>query len=633
MTADPKAPGAAAVYLNYEEATDDPLHYHEVYARIKVLTEKGKELATVNITSDSFFKVSDVHARTIHSDGKVIPLEGKPEQLLGLKSGDEKVNRTVFTLPGVEVGSILEYRYQLRYDDNSVAPPQWIIQNSYFIHKAHYAFKPFGLFQPGPVTGQVSEDITDASGHIARKLIWWPILPQGVQVKTVPGRFVLDLQDVPPRPDEAWMPPTQSMIYQVHFYYMSSFDSRDFWNSEAKRWSKEVDHFAEPSGVIKAAVASIVTPNDSDLEKAKKLYKTVQGLENTDFTRQKGKAEMKQLGLRQARRAEDTWAQKSGSRQDIALLYLAMLRAAGLTAWDMKVVNRNKALFAPQYMSWDQFDDDIVILNTGGKDIYLDPGEKMCPFEVLNWKHTAAGGVRQGAEGRSAVNTPVLPYTENTVFRAGDVTVDEHGEVTGQFRFVLNGQQALYWRQQALLEDPDELKKEFDRDLQQVFPPGVDAHVDHFLSLDDPDTKLMAIINATGTVGAATSKRLMLPGFFFESNKQRTFVSQEKRETPVDMHYGEMVTDEVTYRFPPSMQVEGAPPNAKLPWTNQAVLIVKVANKPGEFTVVRQFARGFTFVDADEYQDLRSYYQKVAQNDEQQVVLTVPAPETAQKAN
>jgi hypothetical protein len=49
MTSDPKAPGAAAVYLYFEEKTDDPLHYHSVYARVKVLTEKGKELATVEV--------------------------------------------------------------------------------------------------------------------------------------------------------------------------------------------------------------------------------------------------------------------------------------------------------------------------------------------------------------------------------------------------------------------------------------------------------------------------------------------------------------------------------------------------------------------------------------------------------
>ena len=111
MTSDPKAPGAAAVYLNVEEVTDDPLHYHSFYARIKVLLEKGKELATVEIPYQrGNFKVDDIKARTIHSDGTVIPLAAKPEDLLASKTTDKQIGRMVFTLPSVEVGSILEYR-------------------------------------------------------------------------------------------------------------------------------------------------------------------------------------------------------------------------------------------------------------------------------------------------------------------------------------------------------------------------------------------------------------------------------------------------------------------------------------------------------------------------------------------
>ena len=37
MTADPKAPGAAAVYLNVEEVANDQFHSMSFYARIKVL--------------------------------------------------------------------------------------------------------------------------------------------------------------------------------------------------------------------------------------------------------------------------------------------------------------------------------------------------------------------------------------------------------------------------------------------------------------------------------------------------------------------------------------------------------------------------------------------------------------------
>ena len=49
MTADPKAPGADAVYLDINEVANDPMHYESTYRRIKVLTEKGKEQATVEV--------------------------------------------------------------------------------------------------------------------------------------------------------------------------------------------------------------------------------------------------------------------------------------------------------------------------------------------------------------------------------------------------------------------------------------------------------------------------------------------------------------------------------------------------------------------------------------------------------
>src|SRR5579872_5620634 len=61
MTSDPKAPGASAVYLYREETTDDLLHFHSMYVRIKVLSEKGKELATVRIPYERrSFKVTDI---------------------------------------------------------------------------------------------------------------------------------------------------------------------------------------------------------------------------------------------------------------------------------------------------------------------------------------------------------------------------------------------------------------------------------------------------------------------------------------------------------------------------------------------------------------------------------------------
>jgi len=624
MTADPKAPGAAAVYLYREEVTDDMLHYHSVYARIKVLTEKGKELATVQLPYLSgATKIDDIKARTIHSDGTIIPLQGKPEDLLAEKSGDRTISRKVFNLPSVEVGSILEYRYQIRYDDNRYSSPHWEVQQKYFVHKAHYAFTPFKAFLKGN-QNETSHYLIDEDGNAANTLIWWHILPPGADVKTdAVGRFSVDVIDVPAIPDEEWMPPIQSLFYQVLFYYKSSRNSGEFWLDAAKRWSKEVNEFAEPTKQIRDAADGLVSSGDSDLEKAKKLYKGVQALDNTDFSREKGVSERKQLKLKAAKRAEDTWAQKSGSSEDIALLYLALLRAEGLQAYAMKVVDRDEGIFAPGYLNFHQLDDNIILLNNGGKEILLDPGEKMCPFQTVHWRHSSAGGVRQSAGGPGAATSPLQPYTANTLMRTADLTVDSQGGIDGTIRFALKGQEALRWRQEAVKNDEAEVKKLFDKWIATMVPEGVEAHVDHFLALDDPESNLLVVIKVQGAIGSVTSKRLIIPGLFFETRSHHPFVDQEKRQEPVDMHYGSLTNDEVVYHLPAELSVESTPQDTKIPWEGHAVFVVKSQAEAGQITIARSLARAFTFAKAEEYQSLRDFYQKVAAADQQQLVLTM----------
>ena len=86
MTSDPKAPGAPAVYLYREEITEGANGLSTIYARIKVLTEKGKELASVEVPFlRGAAKVEKVEGRTVHPDGAIVPLNVKPEELVVVK--------------------------------------------------------------------------------------------------------------------------------------------------------------------------------------------------------------------------------------------------------------------------------------------------------------------------------------------------------------------------------------------------------------------------------------------------------------------------------------------------------------------------------------------------------------------
>jgi hypothetical protein len=628
MTADPKAPGAAAVYLNVEETTNDGLHFHTSYARIKVLADKGKELATVEIPYErDTFKIVNIKARTIHSDGSVTPLAGKPEDLLISKKVDRngehtQFNRTVFTLPNVEVGCILEYRYDISYDDNTFSSPEWVIQLPYFVHKAHYFFSPFKAFMPG-VQNSTSAYLLDEHGRKLNSLVWIFKLPNGLSVKPdAAGRFIVDVTDIPPAPDEEWMPPAESTLYRVHFYYKPAGSAIEFWSSDSKLWSKDVNHFAETSKSIKEAVAGLISPADSDLDKARKLYKAVQALDNTDYSRKKGETELKLLKLKAAKHAEDTWSQKSGDSEDIAMLYLAMLRAAGLTAYAEKIVDRQHGVFDSSYLSLRQLDNTLVVLSTGGKDIELDPGEKMCPFGTVNWKHSSAGGLIQSPKGADPVSSFPQKYPDNKTLRVGDVTIDGNGAMTGSFHFDMTGQQALGWRQKALMNDEAEVKKQFDQSLESIFPDGVEAHVDHFTGIDNPEVPLVAFIKAHGTLGAATSRRLMITAFFFETRNAHPFVAQEKRSQSVDMHYADSVLERVVFHMPAGFTVEGVPQESECSWPQHTVFTTQFIAAPGQVTIVRKLYRAFTFAKPEEYNDLRGFYQKVAAADQQQLVLT-----------
>jgi hypothetical protein len=193
------------------------------------------------------------------------------------------------------------------------------------------------------------------------------------------------------------------------------------------------------------------------------------------------------------------------------------------------------------------------------------------------------------------------------------------------------GQEALYWRQTALRNDPDELKMQFDRWLGSFVPEGVEVHIDHFLGLDDPEVNLMAMVKVRGSLGSATSKRLLLPGFFFQTRGRQPFVSQEKRLEPVDMHFADQVTDQITYHLPANLTVEGAPQDAKILWEGHAAMIAKSKIDPGQIVIARALSRGFTFAKPEEYQNLRGFYQKVAAADQAQLVLAKKPP--AEKGN
>jgi hypothetical protein len=288
----------------------------------------------------------------------------------------------------------------------------------------------------------------------------------------------------------------------------------------------------------------------------------------------------------------------------------------------MQVVNRNRAIFDANYLSTYQLDDYIVIVMIGGKEVFIDPGEKMCPFGLMHWKHTLAGGIRLTEKGPNFAVTPAMPYSQNSVQRVADLAIDADGSVKGSVRFILAGQEALHWRQLTLRNDAEEVKKQFNESMREYVPDGVQVEFDHFLGLEQYDSNLMGIVNVTGNLGSATGKHFFLPGLFFQSRASHPFVAQAKRDMPIDVHYPRKDVDEITYHLPPGFTVESAPQSSSVPWPNHAILKIDSKSEADSVKVVRSLLYNYTLLSPQDYSQIHDFYQKVATADQQQLVLS-----------
>ncbi len=158
--------------------------------------------------------------------------------------------------------------------------------------------------------------------------------------------------------------------------------------------------------------------------------------------------------------------------------------------------------------------------------------------------------------------------------------------------------------------------------MRNDLPEGVQADFDRFQALDDPTVNLIAYVKVSGSLGSVTGKHIFLPGLFFDSRAKHPFVAQDKRLTPIDLHYPKMEQEDVVYHLPSGYIVESAPKNPDLLWPNHALLRMNSAAKNGTVEVVRAFIRNFTLLGPGDYNNLHDFYLKIAAADQQPLVLT-----------
>jgi hypothetical protein len=630
MTSFPEQPGAAAVVLLREELDNDPMNFQQTYVRLKILTEQGKNYGAVELPySRRHFTLENVAGRTIHADGTIIPFDGKvfdKEIVRTRESGGhgERVNVKSFSLPDVQVGSVIEFRYTLRYDDHAFFAPEWRVQEQLYQRKASFKFIPFAGFL------QLPHD------EIGRGVAWTSMLPKGMapELKEVPvsaqasAREVesyveLNMHDVAPLVSEPYMPPQDTLLYRVKFYYTVTPKQDQYWKDEGKFWNKDVDSFLNKKNGLDAAVQAAVAGSGTPEQKVRNIYGMISGMENWSYEPARERQEDKTLGIKTNAGAEDVLRQRGGSHDDLNRLFVALVRTAGIPAFMMLVPSRDQDIFEPALMSMQQFSAEIAIVQLDGKDVFLDPGTKFCPYGVLDWRFSSTRGLRQDGSGKgtSFAETPLVDYKKNMLQRLAKLQLNEDGKAEGIVNIGYYGQEKMDLRREGGKTDAEGKKKLLEDKVKKWLPGDADVQVTGApLDWDGTETGLIAKYKVSFPLAVNSGKRWIVPVHVFQVNEKPRFSASE-RVNPVYFPHEFLELDEVHVTVPASMDVESLPKDEKVKTDFAAYVTEQKDEGNHSVRAVRTLILGGLLFPKENYGELKTFFDQVSKGDEQPLLL------------
>lgn len=584
-----------AAILDWVRVDDNQDAVTSEYYRVKIFNEEGKKYGDVEVAYlpgyPVFEFVDAISARTIQPDGRIVPFHGQVYDKMLMKSGRRMLRAKTFSLPDVQPGSIIEYRFQRRWKDYILFDTTWLVQRDIPVMHAKLSLKPMNT------AGQFSSFFTYVG------------LPAGkVPVRNPATKtYHLELENIPPFAAEAFAPPEEMMMARVNFYYTESRVVLDkFWDAEAARWAKRIENFIG----AESAYGAHVPKADDPMEKLRGVYAKAQSLKNLSYDENSSGAENKN--------ALAVLTNGAGYRDEINRAFVGMARAAGFDASVVRVAPRDEAFFSDKLPDANQMGAEVAVVTVKGQPLYLDPGTPGAPFGVVSWEKTNVPGFRVAKGGAVQWLKVAETKPEHAVtHRQADLQLKD-GLLEGSITATFHGQEALRRRLRSFGEDEAARKKAFEDEAKGWFADGAEVKLDKIAGYEQHNEPLVATYSVKLPVSSAGS-RVVVPLSVFSSTSKNPF-APTTRTQPIYIHYPSRQDDEVKLTLPPAYAPAAIPPRSDL--NAGAMSYASETKQSGnEITFKRTMTVDAMLIDTQYYGAVRSFYSNVVAADQKPLVL------------
>jgi transglutaminase-like putative cysteine protease len=492
---DPEADAAILFREGHLDDTSADGTTLRVYMRIKIFNERGRRYRDVQLPYRvELGRITDVSARTIRADRSVVEVTSRDIfDRVTLKTRHGVWRAKVFSMPAVEPGVIIEYRYRQVYPAG-FRYFQLDLQSELFTRKLHYEIQP--LFAPRLDVRWVSFNTKDPKRF----------------APTWDGAFEIRAETIAPFRHEPLMPPELGVKMWGWLYYSGEFetDPEKYWRAYAGRMHDRAKNETRPTPLIRRVVGAITLAADDANQKIARLYDYLQKEIHNIGEAKAGEENEAEADLKKNERVDDTLRRRYGTPRDINRLFIAMLRAAGLDARVAELTTRDENFFHRSFPDAFQFNSEVAaVIRRDGALQFFDVGTPFCPRGLLSWEKEGVTALVYGNRDWRFVEIPVSDATASATERRVNATVNGDGQVDARVEMKLTGQRALAFRNETVDATQDEQRKRIAADVRSAMPA---ATVD--------ETSFVVANPRTATAPVAAAYRFNAPQFATRTEKR-----------------------------------------------------------------------------------------------------------------
>lgn len=583
---------AVAIVLLDEAVSDYNDERHLItyrHIRIKILKEKGLEYANITIpyyARNDFQSIDEIEAAAFNFDAArnqtIQPVDRKS---IFTEPRNEAWHLKKFTFPGIQVGSIIEYKYRST-EKNYFNLDDWEFQQELPVVHSKYNLGIPPNYEFAYVVYKSEQ------------------LPITITPDNSNGKRLFEMRNIPGLRDEPYMDARKDYLQRVTFQlsaynnggfgrqkYMTSWDEVTRELNSAPYFGSQIGKSISGTEVFIAQMKALSSP----LEKMSRIYNYTRNYMNWNGF----------YGYSSADGVKAAWSKKKGNITEVNIILLNLLTEAGLEAYPMLVSERRHGKVHTQYPFVDQFNATYAVVLIDDKKYYLDATDPygqpdMVPFSILN---TTAFIVNRKKGGIINITDESHQFKENITL---SVKFDANHAISGD-AYVNSLQYARIDRLRSWKRGRERYLNAFRKSSSSLTIDSVE------IKNEDQDSLPLYQHIRFKAPATTTGDYIFVPINLFSGFETNPFLSAN-RFSDVNFGFRQSISFSTYIEVPEGFATDGLPKSLQLVNADKTVIFIRELfdDAPNKKVLARiriEFKKSLYGVD--EYGELKEFYKKM----------------------